>query len=243
MQYLSFFISFNLYIIFPIIVFGLIFHFFSIKSSSNLMSIGWWAYLIFACIGTPIHELSHYIMCLIFKFKINEVKLFRPFKGKKDGILGYVSYSYNKKNLYQKIGNFFVGIAPMIGGSFVIYILFRLLMNPLYINLKTLENVTFNTIFSLIINTNYNILHLIIFILLTISIAIHMSISSSDLKNTIYGVFWMELILLITSIIFFLINKNVISYLKIFNVIILLVFFIGLIANILTFIITSIFKK
>lgn len=243
MQYLSFFINFNLYIILPIIIFGLIFHYFSMKSSENLISISWWTYLIFAWIGTPIHELSHLIMCLIFRFQVHEIKLFRPIKGKKDGILGYVSYSYNKKSIYQKIGNFFVGIAPMIGGSIIIYLLFIVLLNPLYISLKTLEIVNFNSIFELILNTNYNIFYLILFILLTISITVHMSISSSDLKNALYGVFWMELILLITSITLFFININIINYLKIFNIIILFIFLIGLIANIFTFIITSILKE
>ena len=130
MQYLTFFIQINLYLLLPILIFGIIFHILNTKSSSNLMTIGWGMYLLFAWIGTPIHELSHFLMCLLFGFKVSEVKLFRPFKGKKDGILGYVNYSYNPKNLYQKIGNFFVGIAPMIGGSIVIYILFRFLMNP-----------------------------------------------------------------------------------------------------------------
>ncbi|MGO0807158.1 hypothetical protein ACTPEF_24675, partial [Clostridioides difficile] len=42
---------------------------------------------------------------------------FRPIESKNDGILGYVSHSYKKDNLYQSIGNFFIGIAPIIGGT------------------------------------------------------------------------------------------------------------------------------
>ncbi|MGO0916500.1 hypothetical protein ACTPEM_26060, partial [Clostridioides difficile] len=41
-------------------------------------------------------------------------------ESKNDGILGYVSHSYKKDNLYQSIGNFFIGIAPIIGGTIMI---------------------------------------------------------------------------------------------------------------------------
>lgn len=243
MRYLSFFIQFNLFILIPILLFGLIFHYYSNKSSQNLLSINWFSYALFAFVGTTIHEISHYFMCLIFRYKINEVKLFRPIKGKKDRILGYVNYSYNKNNLYQKIGNFFVGIAPMIGGSFVIAILFIFLMNPLYINLNNLDEITLKNIIMVMYNTKYNIFNLIIFTFLTISISVHMSISSSDLKNAIYGVIWLEFILLIISIILTFFNINLLIQFKQIFYIILVIFFIGLISNIFTFIITKILAK
>ncbi len=66
-------------------------------------------------LGTPIHELSHVLACLIFNHKVTEVALFQP--DRKSGRLGYVQHSWSKGNWYQEFGNIFIGVAPLIGGS------------------------------------------------------------------------------------------------------------------------------
>ena len=66
-----------------------------------------------AIIGTPIHELSHAILCLVFGHKVTELALFKPGQ---DGTLGYVMHSYQPRNPWHIIGNFFIGIAPIFGG-------------------------------------------------------------------------------------------------------------------------------
>ena len=70
-----------------------------------------------AIIGTPIHELSHAILCVIFGHKISEIALFRPGQ---DGTLGFVIHHYNPRNPWHIIGNFFIGIAPIFGGTLVL---------------------------------------------------------------------------------------------------------------------------
>ena len=76
-------------------------------------------------IGTPIHELSHLVMCLVFFHRIEGVSLFQIGN---DGVLGYVEHSYNRKNIYQRIGNYFIGIAPIVLGGLVMLLLMSLIM-------------------------------------------------------------------------------------------------------------------
>ncbi|WP_254191040.1 histidinol-phosphate transaminase, partial [Clostridioides difficile] len=125
------------------IVFGLIF---SITESLNnkfiFSSFGKIGIIVTGAIGTFVHELSHLIMCLIFMHKINSVKFFRPIESKNDGILGYVSHSYKKDNLYQSIGNFFIGIAPIIGGTVMIILIFKILLPDSY--MKVTQNIDLN---------------------------------------------------------------------------------------------------
>ena len=84
------------------------------------------AIYISAWIGTPIHELSHAFFCLLFGHRIQKVALFNP---DNCGTLGYVTHSYNNHNLWQVMGNFFIGIAPLFGGLFALYLLTYFLLD------------------------------------------------------------------------------------------------------------------
>lgn len=77
-------------------------------------------------IGTPIHELSHAILCVLFGHRIVEMRLFQI--DEQSGTLGYVNHSYNPRNLYQRLGNYFIGVAPLIGGSLVLFLAMSWLM-------------------------------------------------------------------------------------------------------------------
>lgn len=79
----------------------------------GLKSIYWTAWL-----GTPVHELSHVFIGLMFRHRITEVKLLQTVDT--DGTMGYVRHAYHPSSLYQRIGNFFIGVAPLIGGSLLI---------------------------------------------------------------------------------------------------------------------------
>lgn len=78
-------------------------------------------YALVARIGVPVHELGHALFAIVFRHKITEMKLFDP--NGPNNSLGYVNHAYNKKSLYQNVGNFFIGIAPVILGSLLLYIL------------------------------------------------------------------------------------------------------------------------
>jgi hypothetical protein len=75
--------------------------------------------LLFGWLGVVVHELSHALFCVLFGHEIVEIKFFN-FDA--DGSCsGHVIDRYDGENLYQIIGTFFVGVAPIIVGSLVIY--------------------------------------------------------------------------------------------------------------------------
>jgi hypothetical protein len=68
-----------------------------------------------AWIGTPIHELGHLLMCYLFKHRVKKFKLLNL--RAPNGVLGYVNHEWNRKSLYQNIGNFFIGMGPIFSGT------------------------------------------------------------------------------------------------------------------------------
>jgi hypothetical protein len=109
-----------LYVAGPFFLIGLLLHKLEAASQGRLAQrFGWKSVLWTGWLGTPIHELSHAAMCLVFRHRIQRVALFEPDPA--SGRLGYVSHSYDSKSLYQVVGNFFIGVAPFVGGALVLY--------------------------------------------------------------------------------------------------------------------------
>lgn len=103
-------------IVLPLAIFGWAIHQLEYLIQKRLSSrFGWNSVLLTGWLGTPIHELSHALMCVVFRHRIVEMALFRP--DPQNRRLGYVIHSWQRGNLYQDIGGFFIGVAPMIGGT------------------------------------------------------------------------------------------------------------------------------
>lgn len=163
-------------------------------------------------IGTPIHELSHALFCIIFRHKINDIKLFNS----KSDTIGYVLHSYDSRSWYQQMGNFFIGVAPIIIGTFIVYLLFMLLAPELKNNIFEIPDLKYKQMFnseilsviyysvSNIFIYTYNIFMNIIrnfaiyspfksitfwiFLYLSISIASHMELSPADISHAWKGI-------------------------------------------------------
>ena len=128
-----------------IIVFGLLLYIFSSRTRSiYYKAIGGKAELyITGFIGVPVHEIGHLIFCVLFRHRIDGVKLLDM--NATNGVLGYVNHSYKKDSIYQNIGNFFIGVGPIIFSTIVLYVLLSLIVPEL----KT-------DIFSSLISNVYN---------------------------------------------------------------------------------------
>lgn len=153
-----------------------------------------------AWIGTPIHECSHALFCFVFGHKIQWIVLFNP---DKRGTLGYVTHSYNNRNLWQVMGNFFIGIAPLFGGLLGLYLvtwfliddalnLFHLLQFSAFNNLATVQLSQLTTLNSQIIHFIENAylvspIKVIIWAYLCAAISLHLSPSKEDLKGAWVG--------------------------------------------------------
>lgn len=57
-------------------------------------------------------------MCPVFRHRVDEVAFFEP--DRKSGRLGYVRHSFHQGNWFEEMGNLFIGVAPLLGGSLVL---------------------------------------------------------------------------------------------------------------------------
>lgn len=169
-------------------------------------------------LGTPVHELSHALMCLIFMHKIEGIKLFQI--DSENGVLGYVNHSYNKKNLWAVIGNYFIGVAPIFCGSILVYFMVRYLLPQSYEEINVyiqdfmilLETASFADSFSYLVAMSAGIVKSMLtgiseggywwlFMILVMCLALHMNLSEEDIKCAVSSVALIIVILIIVNLI------------------------------------------
>lgn len=174
---------------------------------------GWHAILFTAWIGTPLHELGHVLFCIIFHHKIQAVSLFKP--NKETGGLGYVNHSFNPHSLYQRIGNFFIGAAPLITGTAFLILAARYLLS----NGKEVLNIlshgssgpamllaplrALTEIFSSASITDPLFW---LFIVMSVSITAHIAPSKKDLFGMYSGLIWITFVLLLINTVFIVLD-------------------------------------
>ena len=224
-------------------LFGYAFSFIEKRNSIYIYSTFGSAGILFTgVIGTAIHEIGHLIMCLIFHNKVTNFQLFN-FKGyKHEETLGYVSHKYNDRSLYQKAGNFFIGIGPMISGILFILITFRLLLPNVFFTLnisaylsnlyiinifyflKYLVNFSKNLFFALFNIHNFSNTRFYIFIYLMFSVSSHISLSKKDFQNSYVGIFSLFIIIFMIFLLNITFNSSSINLIIIFMRIIIYLF-------------------
>lgn len=204
----------------PILVLGLIMHLISQQIEKQTVAIiGMHGYLyLFGWLGTAVHELGHLIFALIFGHQISNVKLF-SFNANNPQ-QGYVKHSFNKKNIYQNLGNFFIGIGPiLLGGSalFIIgFFMFDVNFKDIIINnlnpskLSVTESIfhVFTSIYDGLMSTIKSIVYqpnaawwkYLLFFYLLFSIGSAISLSQSDIKGSFSGLLLFVALILVFNL-------------------------------------------
>jgi hypothetical protein len=78
---------------------------------------------VFGIIGVPLHEFCHALFAKIFLHDIESIKWFDP-EGN-DGSYGTVVHYYNDRNLYHRVGLFFIGLGPVLLAPLILFVGYR----------------------------------------------------------------------------------------------------------------------
>jgi hypothetical protein len=176
-----------------------------------------------ACIGVPIHELGHLLMCYIFRHKVSKFKLLDL--RAKDGVMGYVYHEWDRKSLYQNIGNFFIGMGPILSGTAVlilgIYVFlpgsFTAFSNYLTLSPGVPEAYILTEILALtvkLIKSIFSIKNLTsigfwIYFFLGICVSSHIALSKADLKGAGKGLITIFTFILLINITALILNTDI----------------------------------
>lgn len=171
-----------------------------------------------AFIGTPIHELGHALLAVLFRHSVTNVKLFSP--DPKTGVLGYVEHSY-QNTAYQIIGCFFIGVAPLIFGAFCIYLandIFFPRINNVFLSVDTSlmegrasEVMTSIALFKMVSYDSLSSIGLALsdasiidalWLYFVIAVSVHMGPSTADLRGAMPGIVALSVLIVILAIIF-----------------------------------------
>ena len=215
-------------------------------------------------IGTVVHEFSHFLMCLVFRHQVVEVAWFRPIQGMQDGVLGYVQHSYDPNSWYQQMGNFFIGIAPILVGPIIILLLLKIFLpqtartytttissNMQQMNhtfslgyiLKLMWQQTIGLFKGLFTKKNMKRPVFWVFLFMVYSISTHMSLSLADLKGAAIGLVVLLGIVMALSAVVTVLHipfKKIVPLLIKYNSWVITIFSIGLSFSLLTLAISGI---
>lgn len=207
---------------------------------------------VFGWLGTSVHELGHALFALIFGHHINEIVLFSP--NAEAGSLGHVNHSYNKKSIYQNIGNFFIGIGPILLGALALFLItyalyqysvteisFQLGIDS-FRSLSTLKQLVFS-----IYNSGYSYISIVLFgakttwwkiVLLCYflySIGSSITLSPADIKSAFKGFIYFIIVLIIFNLATFWIGNfmiNIVSKISYFFSVFYFIMILSIIINI-----------
>lgn len=148
-------------------------------------------------IGTPIHELGHAIMCLLFCHRIKRICLWSP--RAEDGVYGYVEHTYHPKNLWAVLGNLPIAVGPILSGLGVTVLTVRLCFPTQWASYLSLSQTllqgdripsrmasgVLSLLFSLPQALEENWWRTLLGIVIVLSVSLHVSLSWQDIKSAL----------------------------------------------------------
>lgn len=194
----------------PFVAFAVVIHWFEYMTQRRMSErLGWKSVLWTGWLGTPVHELSHVFMCRVFGHRIDDVALFEP--DRDSGRLGYVRHSFEAGNWFQEMGNLFIGIAPLMGGSAVLAILLWLFYPEAAANAAESTRLTAGdssllqvwdsvvaVVTEIVTLSNLATVRFWTFVYLVLCVGSHMAPSRCDYQGASRGVIWVAGILLVS---------------------------------------------
>lgn len=167
-------------------------------------------------LGVVIHELGHAIFAYLFGHQVTKVQLLN-LDYRQSGSLGSVNHRWNDRNVYQMLGNFFIGLAPYYMCSIALYFLQKFLLRTQF-SLTALTQLDLNTtvsltnIFDSVLDnlkssfTNASFGMIVIYIILTIMIAsTGYDLSREDFMTVNKGILpWVVTLIILGSVLYIL---------------------------------------
>ena len=147
-------------------------------------------------VGTPVHELGHALMCILFAHRITDMKLLLPPR-RRSNTLGYVQHSYNRKNPWAVFGNLFISFGPIFSGLGVMILVLTLCFPAQWnayldssrlavesgTNIQTALAGVFSLLLSLFDGMKVNVLRTALGLIIILSVSQHITLSLADLRG------------------------------------------------------------
>jgi hypothetical protein len=209
----------------PVLLIGLLLGQMEQLSNNYLQrSFGRKTLLLTAWIGVPVHEVGHLLMCWLFGHRVRKIKLLDLRSD--DGTLGYVQHSYDRSSLFQSIGNFFIGIGPMLSGNIFLILSMYILLPEMFSSFSgqlsvftgdsrpflsvlpaSLELMS-NLIANMLDPANLGNPMFWIYIFLALGVSAHIALSRADLKGAARGLPVMLMILILANSLVFVLYDS-----------------------------------
>ena len=162
----------------------------------------------FGWIGVPVHEFCHAFFCKLFFHDVKTVKWFDP--EAKDGANGSVTHEYHPWNPIHRIGQFFIGVGPVLLGPVILTALFYFLVptahgifhQDMFSSTATFRSVMQIAVLvaqAIVCKATLSSFKFYIFLYLTLCISSQMELSTADMKQVLIGAVPLFLVLLLIN--------------------------------------------